>query len=80
MRIGDAIKQAMKKQKTSQSQMAKRIGVKGQSVIAQRLRTDNMSVNMVIEMLEVIGYEIVIQEKKRGRRPDGQILIGGDEL
>jgi transcriptional regulator with XRE-family HTH domain len=80
MKIGEAIKLAMKNQKTSQSQMAKRIGATGQSVIAQRLRMDNLSINMVIEMLDVIGYELVIQEKKRGRRPDGQILIGGDEV
>lgn len=79
MKLGDAIKSAMKLQKTNQTQMAERIGASSQSVVAQRLRMDNLSVDKVMEMLDVIGYELVIQEKKRGRRPEGQIVIGGDE-
>lgn len=75
MKIGEAIKLAMKKQKTTQQQLADRIGVKSQSVIAQRLRMDNLSVDTVLEMLDYIGYEMIIQEKKRGRRPEGQIVI-----
>lgn len=79
MKISDAIKIAMKNQKTTQAQLAKRIGASSQSVIAQRLRMNNLSVDTVIEMLDVIGYEMVIQEKKRGRRPEGQIIIDRGE-
>lgn len=79
MRLGEAIKAAMKLQKTNQTQMADRIGASSQSVIAQRLRMENLSVDKVTEMLDAIGYELVIQEKKRGRRTEGQIVIGGDE-
>ena len=75
MKISEAIKFALKNQKTTQQQLADRIGAKSQSVIAQRLRTDNLSINTVIEMLDAIGYEMIIQEKKRGRRPEGQIVI-----
>lgn len=79
MKISDAIKIAMKNQKTTQAQLAKRIGASSQSVIAQRLRMNNLSVDTVIEMLDAIGYEMVIQEKKRGRRPEGQIIIDRGE-
>ena len=81
MKIGEAIRQAMKNQKTTQKQLADRIGAKSQSVISERLKMDNLSINTVIEMLDGIGYEMVIQEKKRGRRPEGQIIIdrGEDE-
>lgn len=79
MKISDAIKIAMKNQKTTQVQLAKRIGASSQSVIAQRLRMNNLSVDTVIEMLDAIGYEMVIQEKKRGRRPEGQIIIDRGE-
>lgn len=75
MKIGEAIKEAMKRQKTTQKQLAERIGAKSQSVISERLRMNNLSVDTVIEMLDAIGYELVIQEKKRGRRPEGQIVI-----
>ena len=79
MKISDAIKTAMKNQKTTQVQLAERIGASSQSVIAQRLRMNNLSVDIVIEMLDAIGYEMVIQEKKRGRRPEGQIIIDRGE-
>lgn len=79
MKISDAIKIAMKNQKTTQVQLAERIGASSQSVIAQRLRMNNLSVDIVIEMLDAIGYEMVIQEKKRGRRPEGQIIIDRGE-
>lgn len=81
MKMKEAIRLAMKNQKTTQQQLADRIGAKSQSVIAQRLRMNNLSINTVIEMLDGIGYEMVIQEKKRGRRPEGQIIIdrGEDE-
>lgn len=75
MKIGEAIKQALKNQKTTQQQLADRIGAKSQSVIAQRLRMNNLSIETVLEMLDAIGYEMVIQEKKPGRRRDDQILI-----
>jgi len=75
MKISEAIKFALKNQKTTQQQLADRIGASSQSVIAQRLRMGNLSVNTVLEMLDAIGYELVIQEKRRGRRPEGQIVI-----
>ena len=79
MKIGEAIRQAMKNQKTTQKQLADRIGAKSQSVISERLKMNNLSINTVIEMLDGIGYEMVIQEKKRGRRPEGQIIIDRGE-
>lgn len=78
MKMGDAIKKAMSDKGIGQTQMAKMIGAKSQSVIAERLRRDNLSVDTVLEMLSLVGYELVIQETKPGRRPEGQIVIGGE--
>jgi hypothetical protein len=36
---------------------------------------NNLSIEIILEMLDAIGYEVVIQEKKPGRRRDDQILI-----
>lgn len=75
MYFGKAIKMAMKSRNVTQEQMAKIIGAKSQSVISERLRKKNVTLNNVIEMLDAIGYEMVIQEKKPGRRPEGQLVI-----
>ena len=84
MKMRDAIKAAMKVTHTTQSQLAERIGLAGQSGVARRLHMDNISVNVVLEMLDAIGYEMVLQEKKRGRRAEGQMVItltdGNDDV
>lgn len=79
MKIGKAIESAMKSTKTTQTQLAERIGAKSQSVISERLRMNNLSIDRIVEMLDAVGYEVVVQEKKRGRRPEGQIVIGGED-
>jgi len=75
MRIGEAIKKAMKDKKITQLELSKKMGAKSQSVVAQRLRMDNLSIDKILEMLDIIDYEIVIQPKKNGRRPVGTYVV-----
>lgn len=42
------------------------VGVKSQSVIAERLKMDNISINVVLDMLDAVGYEMVIVPKAEG--------------
>lgn len=63
MKIGEAIKNAMKSKKITQTTLAESVGVKSQSVIAERLKMDNISVNVVLDMLDAIGYEMMIVPK-----------------
>lgn len=80
MTITDAIRYAMKETKTTQTQMAERLGLKSQGSLAMRLSKPNIMSDSALEMLELLGYELVIQAKKRGPRPAGQILVErGDE-
>lgn len=43
--------------------------------VSARLNYPNMTIENVIEMLGVLGYELVIQEKKSGARRSDQIVI-----
>lgn len=79
MKVGKAIKQAMKATHTTQMQMKERIGAKSQSVVSMRLSSDGLSISNVLEMLDAIGYELVIQPKRPGRRPEGQFVINNEE-
>ena len=79
MKVGQAIKQAMKATHTTQIQMKDRIGVKSQTVVSMRLSSDGVSISNVLEMLDAIGYELVIQPKRPGRRPEGQFVIDNKE-
>lgn len=80
MKIKDVIRLVMKETRTTQQQLADRIGAKHQSVISERLKMDNLSINKALEMLEALGYEMVIQEKRRGRKREDQITIERSDI
>ena len=66
MKIGEAIKSAMKCKKITQTTLAEMVGVKSQSVIAERLKMDNISINVVLNMLDAVGYQMTIEPKTEG--------------
>lgn len=43
--------------------------------VSARLNNDNLTFDKAVEMLNILGYEIVIQEKKQGGRRADQIVI-----
>lgn len=43
--------------------------------VSARLNNDNLSFDKALEMLNVLGYEIVVQEKKQGGRRADQLVI-----
>lgn len=85
MKVNKAIREVMRNKNMSLSAMGsslkkvdKKTGeivvLKGNDVSA-RLNNDNLSFDKAVEMLSVLGYEIVIQEKKQGGRRADQIVI-----
>lgn len=75
MKINTAIRDLMKEKKMSLSAMAEAIGKNKGNDISARLNHSNMSFDKAVEMLNVLGYEIVVQEKKQGGRRADQIVI-----
>ena len=75
MRINKAIRELMKEKKMSLTAMAGALGKGKGNDISARLSHGNMSFDKAVEMLNVLGYEIVIQEKKQGGRRADQIVI-----
>jgi hypothetical protein len=40
----------------------------------------NISIDIVVEMLDAIGYDLVIEKRKQGRRREDRLIIGkGDK-
>ncbi len=75
MYINEAIRQIMKKKGISLTTMANSLGKKRGNDVSARLAYKNMSMSSAIEMLNVLGYELIIQEKKPGARRDDQVVI-----
>jgi len=79
MQINKAIRQVMRDKGVSLLSMAKAIGKERGNDVSSRLNIPNMTINNVVEMLDVLGYEIVIQERKPGARRADQIVIDQKE-
>lgn len=79
MYVNKAIRDLMKEKGVSLLTMAKALGKTKGNDISARLQTTNLSVNKVVEMLSVLGYELVIQERKPGVRRADQIVIDQKE-
>ncbi len=79
MFINEAIKQAMRNKGMTLSAMASAIGKKRPNDVSARLAHNNMSFSTAIEMLSVLGYEVVVQEKRAGNRRDDQMVITDEQ-
>ena len=60
MKSTEAIKTIMKEQGVSQGVMAKRLSLKSNQVVNERLHQDTISFKKANEMLKVLGYKIVL--------------------
>lgn len=80
MKVNEYVKQLIKGSGFTQTTLAKALGYNNQSSVAMRLSKNNsMTVDNLAEMLNVLGYDLVIQPKKRGRKPDDQFIIETEE-
>ena len=79
MQINKAIRQVMRDKGVSLLSMAKSIGKERTSDVNARLYYSNMTFNTAVEMLDVLGYEIIIQERRPGARRADQIVIDQKE-
>nr|DAP32361.1 MAG TPA: transcription repressor [Caudoviricetes sp.] len=79
MQINKAIRQVMRDKGVSLLSMAKAIGKERSGDVNARLYYSNMTFDKAVEMLDVLGYEVVIQERKPGARRADQIVIDQKE-
>lgn len=79
MNISEAIKRLMKENGVTQTSMAQAIGKKRPNDVSARLNSKNLTFNNAIEMLSVMGYEVVIQKRTAGVRGKDQIVIERSE-
>lgn len=75
MKINKAISKIMKQTGFTQIRMAHAIGKSKATDISSRLNHGNMSFDKAVEMLSVLGYEIVVQPITSGQRKEGAIVI-----
>lgn len=81
MKINKAIREVMRQKGMSLSSMESSLGIipkkntKPGNSISARLNSDNLTFNTAVGMLNILGYEIVIQEKRQGNRRTDLMVI-----
>ena len=58
----EVIKAAMKETGTKQMDFVQQLGLKSNSVISERINQKNISMRALLEMLDIMGYEIVVRK------------------
>lgn len=79
MVVNKAIKAIMKSKRITSRMMAAMVGKKSAKEVQARLSTRNMTVDSILDYLSVMGYELVIQEKRAGKRREDQIVVDHEE-
>ena len=64
MNGNDIVKSAMSESGITQLKMSELLGYTSQATVSQRLNTPRMSLDKFVEMLSVIGYEVVVRKTK----------------
>ena len=75
MEAKEVIKKILKERGLNKCSFATMYGCSGQN-ITKKLRSD-MKVSLLVDMLGKLGYEVVVQPKKAGRRVDGSYVLDG---
>lgn len=79
MNANEIVKDLIKRSDFTQTTLAKAMGYNNQSSIANRLNKNDMGVSLLVKMLDMLGYDLVIQPKKRGRKAEDQFVIDATE-
>ena len=70
----EVIKTVLSNAGASQADVAKQIGAKSRAVVSERINHTNIGIKALLELLEAVGYEIVVREFS-GEYKDGEYPI-----
>ena len=80
MTTGEIIKSIMKEKGVKQNALGAALGHNSPSAIYNILQRDKMDSDNLVKILDVLGYEVVVQPKTQGKRKDGAMLLtNGDD-
>lgn len=79
MTLKEIMTVATKSRGYTQSTFANELGIKQQSY-SDRISKGSMRVDNLIEMLDKLGYEVIIKDKRNGSKAGTMLLNGIEEL
>lgn len=75
MKTSEILKVAMKEKGVTQVALAFMMGFSSQGSIGNMLKRENMDSDVFVELLDNLGYEVVVQPKTQGQRKAGSMVV-----
>lgn len=75
----EIVSTVMKGSGVNQTQMAALLGMAGQSGFSMALSRSDLKVGFFVRALNVLGYEVVVKKRTRGRKEEGVITVTAPE-
>ena len=75
MKTGEIIRTVMKDKGVTQVALAAMMGFSSQGTVGNMLKRENIDTDVLIGILDKLGYEVVVQPKTQGQRKAGSIVI-----
>lgn len=74
MQFKDMLKELIKRKGKTQTEFATTVGTT-QSAVGNALKRNDAYVSTLIKWCELNGYEVVVQERKSGKRREDQMVL-----
>jgi len=74
MDIGTVTKKIMKERRVTQTMLGEIMGV-NQNTVSKALANTPSGMKDRIKILEILGYEVIVREKRPGRRAEGEYVV-----
>ena len=71
----EAIEQILKEKKLTKVAVAKMLNLNAPNSIKARMQRKGVWIHKLVELLDVLGYEIVVQRKSMGEPPEDVYVI-----
>ena len=75
----EAITKIRKQKKLSLAKIAKILQCSSEYTVRARIKTNGVRLASLLELLDVLGYEMVVQPKKGETPPEGVYLISASD-
>ena len=75
----DIVKDILKDSNMSQNDLAEKLGVKQSNITGLLNRYDTMKVSSLVEMIEAMGYELIVRDTRKdsaGNRKEWRVTDG----
>lgn len=75
MKTGEIIKAALEERGVTGTALASMMGYTSTGAVSNMIKRDKLDTDVLVEVLDKLGFEVVIQPKTQGQRKAGSMVL-----